>query len=169
MTVHHTAAVLDSNRKAPARARAHQRYHMDDRGWIDLAYHFLVDANGHVLEGRPLGAVGDTGTNYDPTGHFLVCAEGDFNQQAIPAAQVAAIADVLAWGAVTFGVPASTIRGHRDWASTSCPGDGFYPLIKEGSLQAAVETRMAAGAPSLSVLCGDAAISRVADIEAGLI
>ncbi len=169
MTVHHTAAVLSPNSQAPARVRQHQRFHIDDRGWADLAYHFIVDANGHVYEGRPVSAVGDTGTNYDPTGHFLVCAEGDFNKQAIPAAQVAAMADVLAWGAATFGVAASTIRGHRDWASTSCPGDGFYPLISDGSLQSAVEDRVAAGAPSLSVLCGDAATQRVADIEAGRI
>jgi hypothetical protein len=82
---------------------------------------------------------------------------------------VAAVADVLAWGAVTFGVDASTIRGHRDWAATSCPGENFYPLISGGNLEQAVRDRIAAGAPNLSVLCGDAATQRVADIEAGLI
>ncbi len=169
MTVHHTAAFLDTNRKAPARARAHQRFHMDDRGWVDLAYHFLVDANGNVYEGRPVTAVGDTGTNYDPTGHFLVCAEGDFNSQAIPAAQISAVADVLAWGAGHFGVDPSTIRGHRDWAATSCPGDNFYPSISNGTLEQAVRDRIAAGTPALSILCGDTAVQRVADIEAGLI
>jgi hypothetical protein len=170
MTVHHTEAVLRTNRDAPARARAHQRFHMDDRGWADLAYHFLVDANGHVYEGRPVTAVGDTGTNYDPSGHLLVCAEGDFNRQGVSEAQVAAVADVLAWGAVTFGVDASTIRGHRDWApSTTCPGDAFYPLISGGTLEQAVRDRVAGGAPSLSILCGEAAEQRVADIEAGVI
>ncbi len=168
MTVHHTAALLDTNRNAPARARAHQRFHIDGRGWADLAYHFLVDANGNVYEGRPVTAVGDTGTNYDPTGHFLVCAEGDFDRQSIPAAQVAAVADVLAWGATQFGVDPSTIRGHRDWASTSCPGDGFYPLISDGSLEQAVRDRVSAVAPSLTVLCGEAAVALVADIETGL-
>jgi hypothetical protein len=143
---------------------------MDDRGWVDLAYHFLVDANGHVYEGRPVTAVGDTATSYDPTGHFLVCAEGDFNRQSIPGAQVAAVADVLAWGASQFGVDPSTIRGHRDWApETTCPGDIFYPLISGGSLEQAVRDRVGAGAPSLNVVCGDAAVARMADIEAGLI
>lgn len=169
MTVHHTAAVLNSNSQAPARIRQHQRFHIDDRGWPDLAYHFIVDANGHVYEGRPVTAVGDTGTNYDPAGHFLVCAEGDFNQQSIPSAQVASVVDLLAWGAVQFGVDPSTIRGHRDWAATSCPGDNFYPLISEGSLEQAVRDRIAEGAPSVSVLCGDAAEQRVAEIETGVI
>lgn len=168
MTVHHTAAVLDANRKAPARVRQHQRFHIDDRGWPDLAYHFIVDANGNVYEGRPVTAVGDTGTNYDPTGHFLVCAEGNFDQHDIPAAQVAAVVDLLAWGAVQFGVDASTIKGHRDWASTSCPGDRFYPLISGGNLEQAVRNRVAAGAPAVSILCGDPAVQLVADIEAGI-
>lgn len=167
MTVHHTGLTY-ADLRAPARVRAAQGLHMDDRGWVDLAYHFLVDANGNVYEGRPVTAVGDTGTNYDPTGHFLVCAEGDFNNQAISAAQVAAVADVLAWGAVHFGVDPATIRGHRDWASTSCPGDNFYPTISGGSLEQSVRDRIAAGAPGLTVLCGDAAFQRVADIEAGL-
>lgn len=114
-------------------------------------------------------AAGDTGTNYDPTGHFLVCAEGDFNRQGIPAAQVAAVVDLLAWGSVHFGVEASNIRGHRDWAATSCPGDDFYPLISDGSLEQAVRDRVAAGAPSVSVLCGDPASQMVADIEACII
>ena len=169
MTVHHTAALLDTNRNAPARVRQHQRFHIDDRGWPDLAYHFIVDANGHVYEGRPVTAVGDTATNYDPTGHFLVCAEGDFNRQSISAAQVAAVVDLLAWGSVQFGVDASTIRGHRDWAATSCPGEDFYALISDGSLEQAVRDRVAGGTPSVSVLCGDPASQVVADIEAGIV
>jgi hypothetical protein len=169
MTVHHTAAPLTSNTRAPARIRSHQAFHIDGRGWADIAYHFIVDANGHIYEGRPVTAVGDTGTNYDPTGHLLVCAEGDFDQHAITGAQLAAVADVLAWGASQFGVDPATIRGHRDWASTSCPGAAFYPLISDGTLEGAVRDRVAAGAPSLSILCGDAALERVAGIEAGVI
>jgi len=71
---------------------------------------------------------------------------------------------------VQFGAEATTIRGHRDWApATTCPGDGFYPLISSGSLEQAVRDRIAGGAPSLTVLCGDATAKTVADIEAGLI
>jgi hypothetical protein len=169
MTVHHTAALLTSNTRAPARIRSHQAFHIDGRGWSDIAYHFLVDANGHIYAGRPVTAVGDTGTNYDPTDHLLVCAEGDFDRHAIPGAQVAAVADVLAWGAVHFGVDPATIQGHRDWAATSCPGASFYPLISDGTLEQAVRDRVAGSAPSLSIICGDAAVQRVADIEAGLI
>lgn len=166
LTVHHTAVVLDGNRNAPARARQHQQYHQG-RGWPDLAYHFLVDANGNVYEGRPVDAVGDTGTEYDPTSHFLVCCEGDFDQQLVTEAQLSSLIDMLAWAADEFGVSPDTIRGHRDWAATTCPGDDLYSYLESGVVAQAVRARLAEGGVTLARLCGDIASDLVADIEAG--
>ena len=112
--------------------------------------------------------MGDTGTKYDPTGHFLVCCEGNFDEQAPPDAQIEALANVLAWGAATFGVAPDTIAGHRDYASTSCPGDLLYPMIASGDLQQQVRDRLEAGVVSLAQWCGEAAVARVAAIEAGV-
>lgn len=166
LTVHHTAVVLEANSQAPARARQHQAYHQS-LGWPDLAYHFLIDANGNVYQGRPVAAVGDTGTDYDPTGHFLVCCEGDFNAQSLPAAQLASLVRMLAWGAVAYGVDPSTLRGHRDVATTTCPGDALYAPIADGSLEASVRDLIAAGAPALEVRCDSVAFDKVAAIESG--
>ncbi len=166
MTVHHTARLLEENRDAPAAIRGHQRFHQLDRGWSDIAYHFVIDLEGNVYECRPVTAVGDTGTNYDPTGHFLVCCEGNFDEQPLPAAQQKALVDVLAWAAAEFGVAPDTIRGHRDWAATSCPGDNLYPLIDSGDLAGAVADSLAAGTVTMEIVCGPAADERVAVIEA---
>jgi len=166
MTVHHTARLLADNRDAPEAIRGHQRFHQLDRGWPDIAYHFIIDLEGNVYECRPVTAVGDTGTNYDPTGHFLVCCEGNFNEQALPAAQQAALVNVLAWAALEFGVDPETIRGHRDVAATSCPGDNLYPLIESGELARSVSDTTAAGAVTMEIVCGSPAAGRVAAIEA---
>ena len=166
LTVHHTAAFLGSNTAAPARLRGHQSYHLS-LGWPDLAYHFAVDANGNIYEGRPPGYRGDTGTNYDPAGHFLVVAEGNFNDQQIPDAQVGSVAALLAWASEEFDAPLDTIRGHRDLASTTCPGDSFYSLIADGTL-AALAAAVATPDAILTIECGSAAEQRVADIEAGV-
>jgi hypothetical protein len=166
MTVHHTARLLANNRDAPEAIRGHQRFHQLDRGWPDIAYHFIIDIEGNVYECRPVTAVGDTGTNYDPTGHFLVCCEGNFNEQALPAAQQAALVDVLAWAATEFGVDPETIRGHRDVAATSCPGDNLYPLIETGELARSVSETLAAGTVTMEIVCGLPAAERVAAIEA---
>lgn len=166
LTVHHTAALLEQNAQAPARIRRHQQHHLD-RGWPDLAYHFMVDAAGNVYEGRPVDAVGDTGTAYDPTGHFLVCCEGNFDEQDVPDAQLASLAAVLAWAAVAHDVALDTIRGHRDWAATSCPGDRLYPLVADGTLARMAVDVIGRGGAELTVDCGDAARQRVAAIEEG--
>ncbi len=161
ITVHHTAVVLERNSDAPARVRQHQEFHQS-RGWPDLAYHFIIDAAGNVYQGRPVEAVGDTGTDYDPTGHFLVCCEGDFNQQVITPEQYDSLVRMLSWGAAEFDVGVDTIVGHRDVASTSCPGDTLYELIGDGRLQGDVA---ATPAPVLTELCGDAGDEAVAAIS----
>jgi hypothetical protein len=166
LTIHHTAVVLDDNKNAPARARQHQKYHID-RGWPDLAYHFLVDANGNVYQGRPVDAVGDTGTEYDPTSHFLVCCEGDFNQQEVTEAQLSRLIDMLAWAAEEFEASPETISGHRDWAETSCPGDDLYSYIESGFIEQAVAALIADGGVTLDYLCGEEGLASVTDIEAG--
>jgi hypothetical protein len=38
--------------------RGIQNYHMDGRGWCDIAYHILLSIDGRVWEGRPLHLLG---------------------------------------------------------------------------------------------------------------
>ena len=166
ITVHHTAVALASNIEAPARARQHQSYHQD-LGWPDLAYHYLIDANGHVYEGRPVDAVGDTATDYDPTGHLLICCEGDFSNQQITGDQYDSLIRMLAWGSSEFGIDPTAIRGHRDVASTTCPGDNLHALVADGTVSTDVAVLAAEGAPELEVTCGTAAAATIAAIEAG--
>jgi hypothetical protein len=167
LTVHHTAVSLADNSMAPARLRGHQRYHQQDLGWPDLAYHFAVDRNGHVYEGRPVLAVGDTGTAYDPAGHFLVVAEGDFQTQSPTASQVAAIASLLAWASQEYVVSADLLGGHRDFADTTCPGASLAVFLEDGTLRAAIDERLAAGPMQLRFVCDEEASATIDRIVAG--
>ncbi|MGH2710576.1 MAG: peptidoglycan recognition protein family protein [Actinomycetota bacterium] len=166
MTVHHSAVLLTDNSDAPAHFRSHQRGHQD-RGWPDIAYHALVDRHGNVYEGRPMWAVPDTATNYDPTGHFTVMCEGNFQEQKPSRAQVAALVDVLAWASAEFDVAPRTIAGHQDHADTACPGAKLESLITAGEIRRRVKERLATGGVELVEICGKEGKARVADIEAG--
>ncbi len=130
MTIHHTAVVLGDNSNAPARLRQHQHYHQDTQGWIDIAYHFSVDRNGNIYQLRDPGLVGDTATSYDPTGHFLVVCEGDFDQEEVTEEQLNSSALVFAWAAQQFNIPTEKLAGHRDASSdTACPGADLYAHV----------------------------------------
>lgn len=164
LTLHHTAAPLDDDADAPARARAHQAYHQGE-GFADLAYHFLVDLEGNILEGRSLDFAGETFTEYDPAGHFLVCCEGDYDTQDPSDLQLASVADLFAWGAQTFSVEPGMLAGHRDYAATSCPGDRLYGHLTDGSLAAMISERLAS-VMVRSDVCGTEGASRIEAIEA---
>jgi len=163
ITVHHTAVRLEDNADAPGRVRQHQSYHQS-LGWPDLAYHYMIDADGNGYEGRPVDAVGDTATEYDPTGHLLVCCEGNFDEQGVPQAQYEMLVQMVAWGCREFGVDPASVRGHRDVASTTCPGDNLYAHIASGAL--ADDVAVLAGDPlQLDLVCGEEAREMVESIE----
>ena len=103
ITLHHSAVVLRDNRKAPAQLRSFQADHQA-RGWPDIAYHLLIDRRGNLYQGRPAWAVGDTNTSYDPSGHLLVLALGNFQVQEISAAQLNMTVNVLAWACTRYGI-----------------------------------------------------------------
>jgi hypothetical protein len=167
LTLHHEAVVLGDNRLAPRRLRQDQRYHQDQLGWIDIAYHIGVDRNGNIYELRSTAIAGDTATDYDTTGHFLVLCLGDFDQEAVPEAQLHGAALAFAWAAQNFGVATGTLAGHRDLAKTSCPGANLYAHLASGDLKRRIDDLLAAGGVGLQRFCGPDASTRVAAIEAG--
>ena len=142
ITIHHTAVALDG-RPAPQRLRAYQRYHLE-QGWPDLAYHLLVSEHGQLYEGRSCELRGDSATNYDSTGHLLVALDGDFTRASPPESQLEALIETLVWAATTFQVDPDTIRGHRDYAATACPGERLAALLADRSLLTRVKRRLAA-------------------------
>jgi len=164
LTVHHSGVRFDDNRKAPSTLRAIQADHQA-KGWPDIAYHVIIDLNGNVYEGRPKWAVGDTNTAYDPTGHLLVMCLGNFEVQTVPGPQRQAVIDVLAWASAYYAVSPSTIRGHRDFVATACPGQDLYRSIADGTMQQAVAAQV--GSVTMTDLCGRAGRQRVRQIVDG--
>lgn len=165
LTLHHSATALTDPRTAVEHVRSYQRWHMIEKGHPDVDYHFIVDRAGNIYEGRSLRFRGDTQTEYDPTGHFLVCADGDYEHQRPTRAQVAAIADLFAFAALKWGIRPRTLKGHRDYADTTCPGDRMYRLISDRSLRRKIKRRLARGGVELQYLTESAGRALVDQIE----
>lgn len=121
-------------RRIASALRGWQNYHMDDRGWSDIAYQVAVDQAGRAWTLRGLnirsGANGDADVNRRFGAILLVLAPGEKPSAAMIATTKGVIADFRRW------FPKGTaIKGHRDVrpAGTDCPGPLAYAAIKAGT------------------------------------
>ncbi|MCQ6552427.1 N-acetylmuramoyl-L-alanine amidase [Streptomyces sp. C10-9-1] len=113
VVVHHTA---ESNaytcEQAPAVVRGIYAYHVQQLGWKDIGYNFLVDKCGTVYEGRkggvdrPVLGAHAYGFNSETTGISVL---GAYTDAAPSQAAMASVAQVVAWKLGRYGVdPAGT-------------------------------------------------------------
>jgi hypothetical protein len=164
ITIHHTGRPHDDT-PMDERLRRWQDYHQSI-GFGDIAYHFIIAADGTVYEGRDYRLVGATRTSYDPSGHLLPALDGMFDERwdnpnddddvpdgadVLSDAQLASLVDVLAWGSVSFGIDPASIGGHRDHAATACPGSVVHELIHSGTLARLVRERISSVDVELSI------------------
>jgi hypothetical protein len=148
--VHHTVNANDYSRsEVPGLLRSIYAYHVKSRGWSDIGYNFLVDRFGRIWEGRyggvdrPVVGAHTLGYNDDS---FAMSAIGNYQITKPSKATIQAYGALFAWKLSLHGVNADSthqwvtktwfqaINGHRDAASTLCPGQYLYdkiPRIRE--------------------------------------
>lgn len=120
-----------------------RRYHMEEKGWSDIGYHFGVElVNGHyeIMVGRSLDRAGahckEGNMNQLAIG---ICAVGNFDLASPPEAQIAALHDLVQGLMFQYGIPAANVVGHREFAPyKSCPGtqcdlDAFRDGLVDGT------------------------------------
>lgn len=144
VTLHHSGSAepLRPEDDPVAKLRGLQAWGARDRNWWDLPYHFMVDLDGTVYEGRDWRYMGETNTSYDPAGHFLISVIGNYDVQRPTTAQIEAIADLMAWALARFDLPLDRIGGHYDYADTDCPGRYLRAYLEDGTLRRMVAARL---------------------------
>lgn len=115
-----------------------------NKAWGDIAYHYLVDRFGNIIEGRDLrfspnsgsqgkGSAGTAG-NYHYPGHFAVVFAGNFNVQSPTPEALLSAARVLSAAQLRFKLGSEAILPHRHHSplgtqnagwGTTCPGNNF--------------------------------------------
>ena len=132
MTQHHTAGRRPvALEESLAEVRFIQEYHQDGRGFDDIGYQFLIDAEGRIFQGRPETVVGAhvKGFNTGNVGiSFMGYHHPPFDHPVTPA-QLESLRVLGRWLISAYGVPAESYLGHRDLGQTDCPGDGLYRLL----------------------------------------
>ncbi|XP_043072719.1 peptidoglycan recognition protein 5 isoform X3 [Puntigrus tetrazona] len=128
--VHHTALRYCSRpRDSLSELARIQRMHMQERGFDDIGYNFLISGDGMVYEGRGWGIVGAHAKehNFHSVG---VAFMGNFNEEFPSAASKSALLRLLQVGVLRGHVqPNFVLVGHRDVAKTECPGNNLYAVL----------------------------------------
>lgn len=124
---------LSEHSNCAKRVLSIQRFHMQSRGWSDIAYSFLACKHGFVFEGRGVGIrTAANGTNSGNDGYHAVCFLGDdtANRDDVTDPGRRAIKDaVLRCNAWTSR---KEVRPHSFFKPTGCPGDELRSWIIRG-------------------------------------
>lgn len=135
LILHHAAgAVLPGDDsvspKDLTRIRSIQSFHQNGRGWNDIAYSYLHDPDGNLLEGRGAGVANGATKGYGASS-YAICVMGNFDTQAPDDDLIQGLAATVRWGYEAGLWPLGFTGGHRNYGATSCPGSKLYPLIPE--------------------------------------
>ena len=100
------------------------KYHVEERGWAGIGYHFYVKPDGTVYQTNRLETVSyQVSQNNDYS--VGVCVSGDFTYAPPPDKQVDAAASLVAWLMQELSVSDQNVLGHKEFPNndTSCPGE----------------------------------------------
>jgi len=102
-----------------------RRWHVEDRGWSDIGYHYLIDRDGTLVEGRPLERTGAhaKGHNTGSVGISLFGGHGgnvsDQFEDNFTEDQDLALRELIA--KLKADHPITKIIGHNEVANKACP------------------------------------------------
>ena len=136
ITLHHQGEPFPKGKDPVQYLNNLQSWSRREKHWIDIPYHFIIDLEGKVYEGRNIIYAGDTNTEYDPKGHALIEVVGNFEEVEPNPQQLDAVVKTMTWLAIKYHVPVELIRGHKDYSSqTVCPGKNLYRYLENGYFQ----------------------------------
>lgn len=144
ITLHHQGEPFRPGTDPRQYLRNLQTWSRNTKHWLDIPYHYIIDLDGNIYEGRKIDYAGDTNTEYDPTGHALIEVVGNFEEVEPNRQQLDAVVRLMAMLAHKYDVPLDHIASHRDFSTqTVCPGANLYRYVQEGYFRHKVALRLA--------------------------
>lgn len=155
--VHHTVTVNEPPDPAQV-IRQIWDWHVNDNGWLDIGYNFLIDHEGTIYQGRYNPWISTTDVRGAHAGRANsrsvgIAFLGQFEPGAAPqvgdpaARAMDALVKMISWrfgqrgidplGRAVISVNPDgsrvlpTIFGHRDVSATACPGENLYTLLSD--------------------------------------
>ena len=133
ITIHHGGEDFAENKEMIPYLRNLQSWSRSEKKWIDIPYHYMIDLKGNIFETRPINYPGDTNTDYDVTGHALICVVGNYEVQKLSDASLKSLVKLTAFLKQKYQVEDKNIKTHKDYTETLCPGKDLYKYFLDGS------------------------------------
>lgn len=134
-TSHHTFKIVDDYHKS--------------LGWGGIGYHYFIELDGKVTQGRKDNADGAHTIGYNKKS-LGICLAGNFDATMPSPAQINALTALLKQKTAQYSIPPAKIVPHRSFASKTCYGkhlgdDWARNLVSKSNAEiiAEIETRMA--------------------------
>ena len=135
ITIHHGGVEFYDQEHAAEHVKNLQNWSREEKNWIDIPYHFMIDLEGNIYEARPINIPGDTNTEYDPTNHALIEVMGNYEVQELSEIQLKSMIDLTKYLMSKFEVSVEKVKTHKDYsAMTVCPGKNVYKYFEDGSI-----------------------------------
>ena len=140
ITIHHEGdmPIPGDTRSVAEHLSDIRKVHVNERRWGDIGYHFLIDAQGNVWEGRPLMYQGAHAGNQDANrGNVGICLLGDFDTNKPTAAQKESLRKLTFKLMAQYNVPVSRVYTHREikekfgLGNTDCPGRNLQGYVND--------------------------------------
>ena len=155
LTIHHSAMYFRDTRPASCAAQILmiQREHMNNRGYADIGYHYLIDPSGRIWQGRDLRWQGAHASGDNNIRNIGICLLGNFvrgrSGQGPTAAQTASMRQLVGSLMQRYEFGGDAIYCHSDFKATECPGPLLEPVVAQlaRDLRRSRSTRVAAVAP----------------------
>ncbi|WP_069132702.1 N-acetylmuramoyl-L-alanine amidase [Rhodohalobacter halophilus] len=157
--VHHTVTANEPANPVQV-VRQIWDWHVNDNGWLDIGYNFLIDHEGTIYQGRynpnleetdvqgaHAGTANSRSVGIALLGQFEPGAQPTPGQPQVLALD--ALVKTIGWRFTQKGIDSQSsgylagnllpvISGHRDVSATACPGENLYQLLPD--IRSQVET-----------------------------
>lgn len=131
IVIHHSASprgYWQGDKWLPINAEVIRKWHVKDRGWSDIGYHFVVLADGTIEKGRPLDRIGaHTRAGRRNFTSIGICLVGNFQYDTVSPEQLHSAVKLVKKLQQDFAIPFEKIELHNqvEGSSTLCPGKIF--------------------------------------------
>jgi hypothetical protein len=137
ITIHHSAVISAGVRAKSDAARmlSSIRSTHVSKGWADIGYHYIIDPQGNIWEGRPVKYQGAHVKENNEHNLGIMCM-GDFDQERPSSAMLATLDGFVADRMRALRVPLSRVYTHQEIRVTECPGrslQGYMVATRSGS------------------------------------